>query len=225
VVLTANPDGGDYSVTPMDAAMITRMMHITMTFDVKRWAAWAEKNKIDPRGINFVLSYPEMVSGERTTPRSLVQFFESIKSIEDLQAHLGLVKILGDACLDGATVNAFISFVGNRLNKLPSPEQILQSTDFETEILNPLKAVVLGETKRVDILSVVSTRLLNHLVVNDIVLDGKMQENMVKFLLMDFLPNDLRFMMGQDIMREGNTSLKSLWQHPELAQTFLENLL
>ncbi len=35
IVLTANPDGGDYSVTPMDDAMLTRMMHISMQFDGK----------------------------------------------------------------------------------------------------------------------------------------------------------------------------------------------
>ena len=30
IVATANPEGGDYSVTPMDDAMITRLLHITM---------------------------------------------------------------------------------------------------------------------------------------------------------------------------------------------------
>ena len=34
IVLTANPDGWDYSVTPMGNAMITRMMHVMMRFDV-----------------------------------------------------------------------------------------------------------------------------------------------------------------------------------------------
>lgn len=30
IVLTANPDGGDYSVTPLDGAMLTRLLHVTM---------------------------------------------------------------------------------------------------------------------------------------------------------------------------------------------------
>ncbi|MBL0018170.1 MAG: AAA family ATPase [Bacteroidetes bacterium] len=225
VVLTANPDGGDYSVTPMDFAMLTRMMHVSMVFDLKRWAAWAEQNNVDPRGINFVLTYPEVVSGERTTPRTLVQFFESIAGIDDLQENLGLVKMLGDACLDSATVTSFISFISNRLSKLPSPLDILNSGDFANDIAEPIRKMVSGETKRVDILSVISTRLFNYLIVNKIVLAGNARENVIQFLLMDFFPNDMRFMIGQDLMREGNDSLKSLWQHPELGQIFLENLL
>jgi hypothetical protein len=42
--------------------------------------------------------------------------------------------------------------------------------------------------------------------------------------LLDFFPNDMRFMIAQDVMREGNQALKSLWQHPELSMVFLENL-
>lgn len=223
VVLTANPDGGDYSVTPMDFAMLTRMMHVSMVFDLKRWAAWAERNAVDPRGINFVLSYPEVVTGERTTPRTLVQFFESISTIENLTEHLGLVKMLGDACLDAATVSAFISFVSNRLSKLPSPQEILEAKDFEGEIAEPIRKMVLGETKRIDILSVISTRLVNYLIVNNVDLSGNAKDNVIRYLLLDFFPNDMRFMIGQDMM--GHPNLKTLWQHPELGQIFLENML
>lgn len=55
IVCTANPDGGDYSVTTLDEAMLTRMLHVTMEFDAQAWARWAERNDVDSRGINFVL--------------------------------------------------------------------------------------------------------------------------------------------------------------------------
>ncbi len=70
IVTTANPDNGDYSVTPMDDAMLARMLHITLNFDAKIWAEWAQATVINPRGIDFVLTYPEAVTGKRTTPRS-----------------------------------------------------------------------------------------------------------------------------------------------------------
>ena len=62
IVATANPEGGDYSVTPMDGAMLTRMLHTTLKFDAKIWAEWAVKSNVDSRGISFVLTYPEPVS-------------------------------------------------------------------------------------------------------------------------------------------------------------------
>lgn len=224
IVLTANPDGGDYSVTPMDFAMLTRMMHVTMVFDLKRWAVWAEGSGVDPRGINFVLTYPELVSGERTTPRSLVQFFESISGIEDLKAQLPLVKMLGDATLDAATVASFVSFVDHRMSKLLGPADILEADDFVVEVEEPMRKIVVGDVKRVDILTVMATRLFNHLLVHNVNLQGRARENVISFLMLDFMPNDLRYMIGQDLMRENNDSLRSLWKHPELGQLFLKNL-
>ena len=49
IVATANPEGGDYSVTPMDDAMLTRLVHLTMVFDPKTWAQWAESAGVDSR--------------------------------------------------------------------------------------------------------------------------------------------------------------------------------
>ncbi len=224
IVLTANPDGGDYSVTPMDDAMITRMMHITMQFDVKEWAKWAEKNKIDPRGINFVLTYPEMVnSGERSTPRSLVQFFQAIHQIEDLEKELGLVQLLADACLDKETATSFIAFVKDKLGELPSPEDIINTHNFEGEIQQPLWEMVNRATLRVDLLATLSTRLVNYLIVNDLQPDTQQFQNIKSFILLEFIPNDLRMGMALDLMN-GSDALKSIMSDPELSLLLLENM-
>ncbi|HIN85841.1 MAG TPA: ATPase, partial [Myxococcales bacterium] len=115
---TCNPEGGDYSVTPMDDAMITRMMHVTMVFDAKVWGKWATQNEVDERGIDFVLTYPETVTGKRTTPRTLTQFFRQTKGIKDLKEDEELVRVLGESALDSSTVTAFISFIRDGLQKL-----------------------------------------------------------------------------------------------------------
>ncbi|TAE72439.1 MAG: ATPase [Bacteroidetes bacterium] len=208
IILTANPDGGDYSVTPMDFAMLTRMLHITLTFDVKAWAKWAENNNIDSRGINFVLSYPEIITGERTTPRTLVQFLDNIKRITDLKKDLPLVKMLADACLDNNTVAAFISFINQDLNKLVSPEDILNvkdKKDFDTNIYEKIKKIVDKETKRLDILSVICTRLSNYVTVKNHKLKKNELDNLKSFLLMDFMPNDMRLIMAQEFSSHQNT--------------------
>ncbi len=223
IILTANPDGGDYSVTPMDDAMITRMLHLTMDFDVKSWGLWAERAGIDPRGINFVLSYPEVVNGQRTTPRTLVQFFREIQKMEDLEEQLSLVKMLGDACLDAETTAAFIAFVQKGLDRLPEPEVLLNVTAQEE--LGTKLAPFIGEAgKNVAVLSVISNRLLQYVTLHSATFDESQLQNLKYFLLIDALPNDLRFALAQSLMKLTDSRLKALLAQPELGKLLLEGM-
>lgn len=224
IVLTANPDGGDYSVTPMDDAMLTRMMHVTLEFDAKIWAQWALENRVDPRGVDFVLTYPEAVTGERTTPRTLVQFFSSIESIEDLNAHLPLVKMLADSCLDEGTSASFLAFVRQGLGSLLSPEEICRARDFVREVEEPIRALVQRETFRIDILAALCTRLLLHLRRKETRVDARALQNTTLFLKMDFLPGDLRFTMARDLVNSKKPSLKKITQDPKMAKLLLRKM-
>ena len=221
IILTANPDGGDYSVTTLDDAMLTRMMHVSLRFDVRNWALWAAQNEVDERGINFVLTYPEIVNGNRTTPRTLVQFFDAIAQIENLSEELGLVKILGDACLDEATISAFIAFVNQKLEKLISPEEILNANDFKEVVYDKIKGMVKGKSFRVDILTTIITRLVNYLVASETALAPSQLNHLKSFLLMDFLPNDLRLIMGQDLINSRNPTLMGILSDPEIGALLL----
>ncbi len=224
IVLTANPDGGDYSVTPMDDAMLTRMMHVTMEFDVKEWSKWAEINGVDPRGINFVLTYPEIVTGERTTPRTLVQFFEAISGFEDLTEHLGMIQLLGDACLDEPTTVAFIAFVNNNLAKLITPEEIVNSKNFKKEVLEHLKSIVVKKTIRVDIIATLCTRLVNYLTIQEIKPNASQLENIKQFILLEFIPNDIRLTMAQDLVSSSNPHLKKIMGDPQISKLLLQKM-
>ncbi len=224
IVLTANPDGGDYSVTTLDDAMLTRMLHVTMEFDAKSWARWAERAGVDERGQDFVLAYPELVNGRRTTPRSLVQFFQAIRPIASLRDQLPLVKLLADATLDEATTQAFINFVNLNLDRLPAPEEILGTEDFAT-IVNRLDRLVNdGNTKRLDVLSVVVTRLNNHLLLRPQELSEAELINLQQFILLDLLPNDLRLAMAQELTRSKRQGLLRLYAVPAIGQLLLEKM-
>jgi MoxR-like ATPase len=224
IILTANPDGGDYSVTPMDDAMITRMMHISMEFEVKAWAQWATAAGVDERGVAFVLSYPEAVTGDRTTPRTLVQFFESIKDIEDLLAELPLVQLLADSCLDANTSASFISFLRKNLKELVDPKDIVAADNFQEEVYDLIKGIVQKEILRVDILSVICTRLVNHITLKNVELQPKEIKNIQSFILMDFLPNDLRLGMLQDIVSANKTDLQSVMLNPQIGRLLLQKM-
>jgi len=224
IIATANPDGGDYSVTPMDNAILTRMMHITLKFNHKDWAMWAEGSGVDSRGIDFVLTYPEIVDGERTTPRTLVQFFESITLIKDLKSKLSLVQLMADACLDPETSAAFIAFVKNDLANLISAEVIINANDFNKEVIKPLKKVVKKGSLRVDILATLCTRLVNYLTVNNINPDKEQLNNIKAFLLLDLLPNDLRLITAQEIIDSKNKHLKVIMNDAKIAMLLLDKM-
>lgn len=226
IILTANPEGGDYSVTPMDDAMITRMMHITMTFDIKSWSKWATLTGIDQRGIAFANLYPEIISGGRTTPRTLVQFFESIANISNLSEQINLVQMLADASLDEATATAFIAYINNHLSSLIWPEEILHSNDFKIAIDQRLKDLVLkdAESSRIDILATICNRLINYITLTEQKIDSLEIQNLQKFLLLDILPNDLRLGMLQDIVISDKPELKQIPAHPKLAMLLLSKM-
>ena len=223
IVLTANPDGGDYSVTPVDDAVITRMIHVTMNFDIKDWAKWAEKNSILPLGIDFLLTYPELVTGEQTTPRTLVQFFDSINSIVDIKQRLPLVLLLAQGSIDEKTAKAFTLFVEKELEKLISPEEILFTLSVN-ETKKRIKKMVKTKVQRIDILSVIITRLVNYLIATNKPIDKKTIQRLTEFIKLDLIPNDLRLNMVRELMDSNKDELKLIAGEPKIADLILEKM-
>lgn len=224
IILTANPDGGDYSVTPMDDAMLTRMLHITLVFDLLEWARWAEKNAIDPRGIHFVLTHPNVLYGNRTTARTLVQFFDSIQELADLQQQLPLVKLLADSCLDEVTAKAFVAFVSQGLGHLPEPSDILAATDFQSDIEPLISAVVQQSALRVDILASLCTRLVNYLSIQQEALCPEALANIRDFIELAYLPPDLRLSFIQDLVQSSNPHLAVIAEDPSIGPLLLNSM-
>lgn len=81
IILTSNPDNGEYLVNSIDNAQKTRFISVDLKFDIKCWGEWAENNQIDNRCINFLLKHPELVS-DKINSRSITTFFNSISSLE-----------------------------------------------------------------------------------------------------------------------------------------------
>ncbi len=223
IICTANPDGGDYSVTPLDDAIITRMRHITMVFDVTEWAQWAEQNNIDSHGINFVLSNPEHLQGQRTTPRTLVQFFKSIKNIPDLEKEKELVLLLAEGSLDAATTAAFIDFIDQGMYRLIGPEDVLQANDFKTEVYLPLKKVSHQKVLRVDFIATLCNRLVIHLPNTDTAPSKTAIENLRAFLQIDYIPKDIKLNLLRDLVALQHPPLNALMADPTIADLLLVN--
>ena len=225
IVATANPDQGDYSVTPMDDAMLTRMLHLTLVFDAQAWARWAVAAKVDNRGIDFVLHYPETVTGKRTTPRTLAYFFEQIADISDLKAERDTVAMLASSCLDDTTVAAFLAFVNDDLELLPSPAQILGAAD-PASWRNRVEKLAAGPhgAWRVDRLSAICTRLFLHVTADGYAAGPTDAVNFCEFMLLREIPNDLRASMILDLAKSPSPAAKELVKDKRLAKLLLAKL-
>jgi hypothetical protein len=230
ILATANPDTGMYSVTPMDDAMLTRMLHVSLVFDAKAWASWAINEGIDRRGVDFVLTYPEAVTGRRTTPRTLTQFFLQIAHIKDLRASIDLVHVLAASTLDIETATAFTAFIHESMSGLPSNEEILgakSATDFIQKLDGLSKP---GEGKRVDLLSTVITRVILELKRKDANLPKSSVTNLIALITSDVLPGDLKFSFHRElssIATESTTGGKvaaAICKDPDVAKLILKTM-
>lgn len=216
IICTANPEGSDYSITNLDDAMLTRMMHITMRFEPKEWATWALKNNVDERGIDFVLTYPEMIDGKLTNPRTLTSFFAHTKQIEDLKKSINHVHIIANSLLDKETSGAFAIFVQDELNKLVTPEEIILAKDFKF-VENKIKSLcVTTENIRIDMLSTIITRMILYL--KDTNNSNSDFSNLIDFLLMDFLPNDLRTSFHLELIGLKDSKLNKFLMNKKLSK-------
>jgi nucleoside-triphosphatase THEP1 len=160
VILTTNPDNGDYNVTSLDVAQQTRFISVELKYDVNVWSRWAEKVNVDGRCINFMLMNPELVT-QKVNPRSITTFFNSISSIEKFEEELPLIQMIGEGSVGIDFSSMFTMFINNKLDRILTPETIL--TKDEDYVLGNLKSMIGEEDDyRADIASVVATRIVNY---------------------------------------------------------------
>ena len=161
IILTANPDNGEYLVNSIDNAQKTRFISVNLKFDINCWSEWAENNQIDNRCINFLLKHPELVS-TNINSRSITTFFNSISSLSSFDSSLYLIQMIGEGSVGPEFTTMFTMFINNKLDKIISPETILNH-ESEEYILNTLKGII-GKDKdyRADLASILSTRIINY---------------------------------------------------------------
>lgn len=160
IVLSQNPDDGDYMVNTQDIAQQTRYISVDFKFDVNVWAKWAERNGVDSRAINFMLMHPELVTRE-TNARIITKFFDSISSIPKFEDKLPLIQMIGEGSVGIDFSSMFTMFINNKLDRIISPEDIL--TKDEAYVMGALKnAVGTDADFRADISSVIATRVINY---------------------------------------------------------------
>ena len=211
IMLTANPDNGDYLVNSIDNAQKTRFISVDLKFDIRCWGVWAEENRIDNRCINFLLKHPELVT-TNTNSRSITTFFNSISSLDSFESNLSLIQMIGEGSVGSEFTTLFTMFINNRLDKMISPEDILTHKS-EEYILNTLKGIIGKDTKyRADLASIISTRLINYSLFYS--KNNKVEKNIIDRLAFlmneDLFAVDLKYNIVKSIYNGNTSSFKLL---------------
>lgn len=160
IILTANPDDGEYLVNSIDVAQRTRFVSTGLKWSHERWAEWAETQGIDTRCINFMLMHPEVVN-ERVNPRSVTTFFNCISSFDEFTDKLPMIQMIGEGSVGPEVATLFTQFINNRLDKLVNPKDILFDDDAAKITNSIINSTGKDDEFRGDIASVITTRIIN----------------------------------------------------------------
>ena len=218
IILTANPDNGDYLVNSIDTAQKTRFISANLKFDLNTWGKWAEENKLDGRCINFLLMHPELITKE-VNARSVVMFFNSISSIKTFEDQLPLVQMIGEGSVGQEFASLFTMFINNKLDKMISPQNIFEQD--EKYVLTTLKGLV-GKDKnyRADIASTLGTRITNYLgvYVKDNKIEKPIIERLGKIVTENIFATDICYQMVKSIYNENPSKFSLLMLNKDLVK-------
>ena len=220
IVLTTNPDNGDYNVTSLDIAQKTRFISTEVKFDASVWARWAESVGIDGRCINFLLMNPEVVTTS-VNPRAITTFFNSISSIPKFEDELPVIQMIGEGSVGPEVSSLFTMFINNQMDKIIPPHEVLTNTN-ESYVIGALNSVIgAGDSFRADISSVMATRIINYCLVHaqDKSVPDAMVNRMIRLLTdCDSFSDDLKYFMVKEIVNGNKTKWQKLMMNAQVVK-------
>ena len=217
IILTANPDNGDYMVNSVDSAQKTRYITANLKFDIDVWARWAEEAGIDSRCINFLLLNPELVTQE-TNARSISTFFNAISSFDNFEDNLSLIQMIGEGSVGDEFASMFTTFINNKLDKLVTPKDLLLHDD-QSYILGELRSCIgKDDSYRADIASALATRLANYSVVHskEKTINQKITDRLIALCTKDYFTDDLKYLVVRTIFNGNKQKFNKMMMNPEI---------
>jgi len=229
VVLTANPDNGEFNVCSLDSAQKTRFADYNLEFDIDSWAKWAESAHMDSRAINFALNYTQDLFYEKNgvtiaCPRSYVTFCKAISSIKDWNKELPLITLISKGCFDdkdNAVGAIFATFVKMGYDKLISPKEVF-TQGWDTVYAKIKKAIYGdGDNFNAAVASMMSIRLVNWL---DVYFNSKGYESkpivdrLTELFQSHLFKEDIMFHILKTSISNHPQQLAKLMQNPEITQ-------
>ncbi|MEM1218335.1 MAG: AAA family ATPase [Bacteroidota bacterium] len=217
IALTANPDREDFSVTHMDSALLDRMLHVELQFDLSAWQDWAVQEGLDARGILFTRFYPHFFDLDIVTPRSFTQFLQVIKSIPTWQEKESLLFSIGGGLLGEQGVATFLEYLRLGLERLPTSDALLQAAQEGSlqAVLAPWQGV---SHQSFPVLSRVMDQMRSYLKHQKI----KSPAGLIAFLKWEGWPADLRLQILRALQEDRSPWLKAIQKDPTLNMILLD---
>ena len=176
--------------------------------------------------INFVLKNPEVVVGTKdhdekgnklkgANIRLWTKFFDTISGIANFEGQLGKVMLIGGSSIPEEHMVLFSSFVQNKLDRLMSPEEMLNGK--EKDVLKELKSIIGdGNKRRNDLASILSKRLMNYAAANEASLTKEQVERFGVILESEVFTKDIVHLVARKIVSIGK--LKTLIHRSKLIE-------
>ena len=207
VVLTTNPDDGQFSVQSLDSAQKTRFVNFNLKLSVKDWASWAEFNSLYSRCINFCFLYGYEIfkkhnNVQTINPRAYTTFCKAISGIKDWNDNnsLALILNISKGCFlndrDNVVGTLFTTFISQKLDKLIQPKDMLMQK-WETVEPKIHDCVYDGERFKTEIASILAIRLLNYIMYY--FSQPGVKQDIVQDRLLDFIDNP-RKLFSDDLL-------------------------
>lgn len=166
LILTSNPDDGNYNVSELDAAQNSRMINFNVDFDIDVFGKWMNKVGIRSECQNFALLSPEIFNRNAIiNARSYTMFANAISGFENYDdiATLEKISAIAKGCFNDEYVSdLFIQFVHNKLDKLISPEEMIKGT-WETVQKKLTDNIYRDDKYDAAVASVLTMRLVNYI--------------------------------------------------------------
>lgn len=172
IVLLDNPDSGDYNVTSMDNAQLSRYLNYNVKGDINAWVKWASKAGIHEECINFLYKTPEATqksSQDAITDvpsfRVWTMFFDRISHIKQLNdaTNFTEIKIAGVGSIGDKMLNLFKLFVDNNLGSIPSLSEVFSPKTSITDAIDMIKdSIYVNNQLRNDIKGLIGIRLIGY---------------------------------------------------------------
>ena len=208
IVLSSNPDDGQFSVTSLDNAQKTRFINFNLKLNIEDWAKWAEEAGIDGRAINFELLYGDEIfkkhnSVQTINPRSYTTFCKAISGLKDWDKPetLALILQISKGCFlndnDNILGSLFTTFIANKLDKLIQPKDMIE---LKWDTLEPKMrdCVYDNGVFRSEIASVLTIRLMNY-ILHSFGTKGGIKESAVYDRILEIVDND-EMLFSEDLI-------------------------